>query len=338
VGREDEGGMATAERRYRALLEHMSEGFVVCEAVRAPNGRLVDYWIRDANPIYIRRAPREVAVTGRRQREMRPATPDAWFDACGRAIDGHPVRFEFRDPLNERWYEVHMMRLSDEEFGQLFVDITDRKRAEQRQAELFDELNHRVKNNLTVVSAILALQARSAPGPVREHLESARDRVAAIAGLHTALYQQSSARDVDLCAYLRDLTSRLSAALCDPALVTLETHCDAVTLPVKEAVNVGLIVNELVTNAAKHAFAPAAHGRIRVDLRRRGARVFLTVSDDGRGLPPEAIEASEGLGMRFVRALTQDLGGELAWVGGHGTTARVEFPADRDGAMGAGAA
>jgi len=322
--------MAIAERRYEALLEHMSEGFVVCEAVRAPDGRLADYWIRDANPIYIRRAPREVAIVGRRQRDMRPATPDAWFDACGRAIAGQPVRFEFRDPLNQRWYEVHMMRLSDQEFGQLFVDITDRKQAEQRQAELFDELNHRVKNNLSVVSAILALQARSAPGPVREHLESACDRVAAIAGLHTALYKQSSARDVELCGYLQDLASRLSAALCDPALVTLETHCDAVTLPVAEAVNVGLIVNELVTNAAKHAFAPGSRGHIRMELRRRGDRLSLTVSDDGRGAPPEAIDGAAGLGMRIVHALTQDLGGRLEWPVGPGTTACIEFPAARD--------
>jgi two-component sensor histidine kinase len=327
VGRGADDRAGNAERRYQALLEHMSEGFVVCEAVRGPDGRLVDYWIRDANPIFIKRAPPQVAIVGRRQREMRPSTSQAWFDACGRAIAGKPVRFEFIDPLNQHWYEVHMMRLSDEEFGQLFVDVTDRKRAEQRQVELFDELNHRVKNNLAVVSAILALQARTAPESVREHLESARDRVEAIAALHTALYRQSSTRDVDLCGYLQELVDRLSAALCDPAYVTITADCDDVALPVSEAVNVGLIVNELVTNAAKHAFPPPAHGAIRVELRRRGERLELTVSDDGRGFSPDAVMQGTGLGMRIVTALTQDLGGHLGWLEGAGTTARIDFPA-----------
>lgn len=325
--RANDDDVASAERRYRALLEHMSEGFVVCEAVRDEDGRLVDYLILDANPIYIKRAPGSSDVVGHRQLELRPTTPPLWFEACDQALAGHPVRFEFLDPLNERWYEVHMIRLSDTEFGQLFVDVSDRKRAEQRQAELFDELNHRVKNNLSVISAILALQARAATCDVRDQLERARDRVAAIADLHTALYRQESARDVSVCEYLQDLAERLTRALDDHGRLQIESECDDVKLPVADAVSVGLIVNELVTNAAKHAFGPEARGRVRVELREAGGWIRLTVCDDGCGAPSNALSARAGLGSRIVQALASDLGGAVRRLDGPGTAIEIAFPA-----------
>lgn len=325
-GPEDPGQVATAQRRYRALLDHMSEGFVVCEAIRDATGRLVDYRLLEANPIYLERAPPEAAIVGRRQLELRPATPPQWFEACDVALRGRPVRFEFRDPLNERWYEVHMMRLSDHEIGQLFVDMTSRKRAEERQAQLFEELNHRVKNNLSVVSAILALQARSSPEAVCEQLERARDRIAAIADLHAALYTQESTHDVALCAYIQDIADRLAIALGEQGALRIETHCDDVSLPVSHAVSVGLIVNELVTNAAKHAFAPGGRGWIRIDLRRADDRISLTVSDNGRGAGATAFGAGAGLGTRIVQALASDLQGEVHRLDGPGTVIRVAFP------------
>lgn len=325
----DDIGTGIAERRYRALLEHMSEGFVVCEAVRDAAGRLVDYWIREANPIYLKRAPPSIATVDRRQLELRPTTPPEWFAACDRALAGEPVRVEFQDSLNNRWYEAHMMRLSDSEFGQLFIDVSDRKRAEQRQAELFDELNHRVKNNLFVVSAILGLQARSAEDAVREQLERARDRVAAIADLHTALYQQNSTRDVGLCDYLQDLVDRLARALGDHGKLRIEAHCDNVKLPVAEAVRVGLIVNELVTNAAKHAFGPREDGVVRVELRGADGRLRLTVSDNGAGKPWD-MSTQAGLGTRIVQALADDLGGSVRRLARSGTAIEVQFPEPRE--------
>jgi two-component sensor histidine kinase len=325
--RANDDEVASAERRYRALLEHMSEGFVVCDAVRDGGGRLVDYWILDANPIYLERVPGGGAVVGRRQLEQRPATPPEWFEVCDRALAGQPVRFEFCDPLNGRWYEAHMMRLSDTEFGQLFVDVSDRKRAEQRQAELFDELNHRVKNNLSVISAILALQARAAPCDVRDQLERARDRIAAIADLHTALYQQESARDVGVCQYLQDLVERLTRALDGHGRFRIESECDDVKLPVADAVSVGLIVNELVTNAAKYAFGPEAEGRVRVELREAEGWIRLTVCDDGCGAPPNAFSTRAGLGSRIVQALASGLGGAVRRIDRPGTSIEIAFPA-----------
>ncbi|HSV02035.1 MAG TPA: sensor histidine kinase [Phenylobacterium sp.] len=315
------------EGRYEALFNNMSEGFVLCEAVRDEAGRLVDYIVRDANPAFRRRAPGGAAMIGRRQTEIRPGVSAAWFAACARALAGEAVRFEFRDRLSGRWYDVHMSRISDVEFGQFFVDVSERKAAERRQAELFEELNHRVKNNLAVVSSILELQARASSDEVRAHLSKAVDRIRSIADLHAALYQQKSSEDVALCPYLEDLGRRLAASLFEDDQARISVRCEAIRLPVKEAVSLGLIVNELVTNAAKHALAGRAEGHVEVTASRAGGDIRLVVSDDGPGIAPEQTELGAGLGLRAVRSLAEGLGGRVRVLDGPGGRIEVSAPA-----------
>jgi len=319
--------------RYRALFENMSEGFVVCEAIRGDDGRLIDYWVRAANPIFLARAPAGEAMINRRQLEVRPDTSKAWLEACERALAGAPVRFEFRDPMNHRWYEVHMATLSQTEFGQFFVDVTERKIAEQRQVQLFHELNHRVKNNLSIASSILELQARTSPADVRDHLRKAVDRLHSIADLHTALYQQESTETADLRPYLQDLCERLSRALFEDGGVKLIAECQPVDVLVEQAVSLGLIVNELVTNAAKHAFPNGGRGEIRVSLSNFDDTLHLRVSDTGRGLPPLDKAPRDGaLGLRLVRSLADGLGGDLQVEAGRGAAFHLRFPRRLPGA------
>lgn len=317
----------SVERRYQALFDNMSEGFVLCEAVHDGDGRLVDYWVRAANPIFLERAPSGDRMLDRRQREIRPSTGDRWFELCDRAVKGKPVRFEFQDSQTARWYEVHMNRLSDREFAQFYVDITERKRIEARQAELFAELNHRVKNNLAVVSAILEIQARSSPPAVREHLAKAVDRIRAIADLHSTLYQQNSTDQVELCGYLHALGERLAQSLFEDGRVSIAVRCDPVTLSVGDSVSLGLIVNELVTNAAKHAFPDGAGGEIEVALTDDGDQLRLTVTDTGPGLPNGALTRAAGLGLRLVRSLAQGLRGKARALDGSGAAIEVAWPA-----------
>jgi hypothetical protein len=164
-------------RRYRAVFESMYEGFAVCEAVYDEAGRMTDYVITDANPVYLKRAPGGDAGVGRRLSQLPLPVDQGWLAICASAHQGREVRFEFQDPRSDRWYEVHMMRLSEREFGQLFIDVSDRRAAATRQKELFAELNHRVKNNLAIVSALLELQARSAQPEAAESLRAAGDRI-----------------------------------------------------------------------------------------------------------------------------------------------------------------
>lgn len=317
--REDPG------QRYRTLFETMSEGFVICEVIRDESGRLVDYWVRDANPAFLRRAPSAASLIGRRFLEARPNTHPRWFTACHVALTrGEPVRFEFWDDQALRWYDVHMTRLSEDEVGQFYIDITERKKAERYQAELFDELNHRVKNNLTIVSGVLTMQARASGDPqVREQLLKAVDRIQSIADLHASLYRSSGKDEVEAQSYLAELCGRLSRTLLEGRDVRLDLHAEQAAMPLDEAVQLGIIVNELVTNAAKHAYQEDAKGVIWVRLSRADGALRLRVSDLGRGLSPDA---TSGLGMRLVRSLVERAGGEVKIEGERGTTVEVRLP------------
>lgn len=313
-------GGSGIEDRYRAVFDNMSEGFVVCEAILGPDGRLVDYWIREANPVFCNRVPGAEAVIGRRQLEARPGTDPRWIAACGLALQGKPVRFEFWDEDGGRWYDVHMMRLSDTQFGQFFIDVTARHRAAERQAQLFLDLNHRVKNNLAITASLLALQARSAGPEVADALSKAVDRISSISELHTMLYQQGAHDSIRLQPYLSGLVERLAASLVDGDRVKIEIECDQAEATAEQAVSFGLIVNELVTNAVKHAFPEGRQGRVRVAAGSGLSGLFLEVSDDGCGMTGSP---DKGLGLRLVSSLAGDLG-EITWTtGSSGTTVEL---------------
>jgi hypothetical protein len=236
----DPGGLA---RRYRAVFESMYEGFAICEAIYDDSGRLVDYVISEANPVYLKRAPGGEGGVGRRLSELPLPLDSDWLAACARALKGGEVRFEFKDPRSSRWYEVHMMRLSEREFGQLYIDVTERHAAADRQKELWIELNHRVKNNLAIVSAVLELQARGAHVEAALPLRAAVDRIRSIAELHTVLYQQGAADALDLAVYLETLTARLRESLLPSSSHSLDCVLERCPVSTHDAVSLGLIVN-----------------------------------------------------------------------------------------------
>jgi len=193
--------------------------------------------------------------------------------------------------------------------AQFFFDITERKAAEVRQAELFDELNHRVKNNLAMIAGLLDLQAKDAPTAARGELAKAAERVRSISDVHAALAGDAGAGSVDFAAYLEDLIARLDRSLGLREGVRLALRTEPASLPAEAVVPLGMAVNELVTNAVKYAYPSPAEGPIEVALEREGDDLLLSVRDEGVGLP--AGGGRNGLGMRLVRSLAGQAGGEL---------------------------
>jgi two-component sensor histidine kinase len=306
-GRSSRARLASRELRYRALFEGVSDGFALVEAVRGPDGRLEDYVVLEANPALHRILQRDEPLVGSRQTEILPKAPPGWMQACETAFQGRALRFEYHSIGGRRWFDIHLSRVGTDQVAQLIVDITDRKQAEARQAEMFDELNHRVKNNLAVVSAMLAMQARASPSPeVRDHLTRAVDRIKTIADVHASLYRSGRRDEVEFAAYLHDLCARLGESVLDKARVGLQLHAEPAVLPLDKAVALGVVVNELVTNAAKHAYPSPARGIIVVNLVWDGEELKLTVGDNGPGFSAEPPRS--GLGMRLVRSLVQQMG------------------------------
>ena len=212
------------------------------------------------------------------------------------------------------------------------VDVTARREEKRKLAEalaanetLLREVHHRVKNNLQVVSSLLRLQLRKlAPGTARDALQDCEGRVQSIAAFYERLHCEQG-EGVDALTYLRDVArSALDAGAregvtCEVSGGTFAVHADA-------AVPCGLIVNELLTNALKHAFPGGRAGRVWVRTAVEGVRVRVEVSDDGVGLGPEAL-ARSSLGLRLVASLANQLGGRLETVAADvGATFRVEFP------------
>jgi two-component sensor histidine kinase len=196
---------------------------------------------------------------------------------------------------------------------------------------LLQEIDHRMKNNFAIVTSILDIQRRRSDGDAAEALGAALNRVESIARAHRHLYRGAGQGDaVQMRGYLGDLCSALSDALLLRGGISLVCSSDDVEVPRDRAVSIGLVVNELVTNAAKHAFGGRAGGTITVGFRQRPGGCTLIVSDDGVGMPAAAAPTGidHGLGSRLIPAFARQAGGTLATESGlDGTTVTMDLPA-----------
>ncbi|KAA0119932.1 GAF domain-containing protein [Methylobacterium sp. P1-11] len=235
-------------------------------------------------------------------------------------------------------------------FANLLGGAIERQRTETllraalaRQDLLAREMSHRVKNSLAIVASLLALQARAAEDPaVQTALADARSRVEAIAGVHDQLWRQGDKDgdkaegdgegvpgELDLAPFLEKLVANLASGVPGQRLAC--TACPQ-RISADRAIPIGLLVNELVTNALKYAYPPETHpagGEIRVRAERRPEGLVVEVTDDGIGLPAgfEIGRASKSLGMRVVGSLTRQLGGSLTIPAREtGTCFRLEVP------------
>ena len=323
--RRTQDDIQTRNLSFDTLFSTISEGFAICEAIRDADGRLVDYQVEEMNPAL----RRMLGVGEQRTGRLSDAPGDFthWLAACDKVLTtGEPAVIERPQGVAGRWHEVRISRLTGTKMAQLFIDITARKTQQARQAELFDELNHRVKNNLAIVSGVLSTQARGAQPLVAEELLKAVGRVHSISDLHASLYKTHQTTEVELGVYLRELCDSLSRSLIADGRIQLNVEAPVFRVHVDHAVPVGLIVSELVTNAVKYAYPGGETGEIRVRLERQGSGAALFISDDGAGLPDGQAGAASGLGMRLVRSMISQLGGEMTVHSGPGARFEITLP------------
>ncbi len=215
-------------------------------------------------------------------------------------------------------------------------DISERKAAEEqikaslREKEvLLREIHHRVKNNLQVISSLLHLQSKSVDGAEAQQLFSeSQNRIRSMALIHERLYQSDDLAQVDFAAYLDRLTEHLLHSYnARPNDITLDLQAETSALSVDQAIPCGLIVNELVTNALKHAFPDGDGGTITVTFTRTGDGARLSVADTGPDPPSEAdLRESDSLGFKLVRGLVQQLNGTMEVSSDPGLRLSIHFP------------
>jgi two-component sensor histidine kinase len=215
------------------------------------------------------------------------------------------------------------------------MDERQRMEAELRAAlhdkeMLLREIHHRVKNNLQVVLSLLDLQADVAEDPrVRTAFEESQDRIQAMALIHESLYQSDGLSPIDAAAYLRSLSQRLFDASRAPKnTLTLTLETQPVMLPPQTAMPCGLLLNELLSNALKHAFPGGRAGTIHIALQQEPpGQCILTVQDTGVGFPEGLdVHHANSLGLQLVGLLTEQLGGTVALRRDGGTIFMITFP------------
>ncbi len=212
----------------------------------------------------------------------------------------------------------------------LFRNFNQKKKANEEKEVLLKEIHHRVKNNLQVISSILNLQSNYLSDPhIKVALNESQGRVKSMALIHQMLYQQEKFNQINIGDYLFDLCKTISSTHCIVnKKVMLKKQFDPIWFDIDTAVPLGLIANELITNAYKYAFSKQSEGTITLEVRKISTNnYFLKVSDDGIGLPESFTSShkSRTLGLDMVKILSKQLKGELIIESNEGTTFTCNF-------------
>ncbi|HOT47269.1 MAG TPA: histidine kinase dimerization/phosphoacceptor domain -containing protein [Spirochaetota bacterium] len=264
---------------------------------------------------------------------------NAAFDANKRG-DSSEFDLSIEKTAGTRWYSVRVSpnRINDAYGGSIAVvrDITERKMAEQQaQLDLMEkdillkEIHHRVKNNLNVITSLLNLQSDQI-GDREQAIEAfreSRNRIFSMALVHEKLYQTKSFSQVNFKEYIEDMTGELIHAYALGEHVSIAFDVEEIMLDINVAIPCGLILNELVSNALKHAFTENTPGRIAISLKSAGGGALeLEVSDSGKGLPEGfAIVSAKSLGLQLVNLLSKQIGGALTVESARGAIFKIRF-------------
>ncbi len=208
-------------------------------------------------------------------------------------------------------------------------DVTERKQRELDALSLTNEISHRIKNNLQVIVGLIAYEAKWTAAPCVQGYKTMQARIGAIAQLYDLISQSSRGRTVAVDAYLREIAKAMSASLLgNMSGIKIEVEGEPVEIDPERAVPFGLLVNELTTNAIKHAF-PHGSGNIKLCVEKVGDQIELVVSDDGVGMKEkDSVKSPEKRGSDYVAIFVRQLGGTIvpSQPQATGTTVRIQLP------------
>ena len=242
-------------------------------------------------------------------------------------VNGITLYLENRKvPIFKNNRVVQVMTILRDRSKEREVEELKQRNAEQK-GTMLREIHHRVKNNLTIVISLLDLQLRNNTNP--ELMRIIRDiemRIRSMALIHEHLYRSENIDLIPLASYIHSLATIISSAFSGHR-ITLVTALDHAEVSIETALPIGLITNELLTNAYKYAFPGSRNGEIEIHLQQDADEMFtLTVSDNGVGLPDSfTLDSENSLGMFIVRLLVEQLGGALEIDRKQGTSFIIRF-------------
>ncbi len=234
-----------------------------------------------------------------------------------------------KDVLQAQQAEIHH---KNEHLSQLLGEkdslLEEQQRLLQEKDRLLKEIHHRVKNNLQVVMSLLSSQADSLQDKAAlSAIQESQHRVQAIALIHQKLYQAEGVARIPMQDYIEEVVAYLHESYCLDHMVRFQVEVEPIELDVTQAVPLGLIINEVITNAFKYAFPEGRPGTVWMSLRRPAESTCqLTIADDGVGLPPNYDPSqSRSLGMTLLHGFSGQLGGELTITSQQGLSISLVF-------------
>ena len=213
-------------------------------------------------------------------------------------------------------------------------DISDRQRIEQIEASLaakevlLQEVHHRVKNNLQIISSLLSIQSKQIQDPATLGIfKESQNRVMSMALVHEKLYQSDDLAKVDFADYIQSLSAALFRSYnLKLKTIALKLKLSPVFLNVDTAIPCGLILNELVSNSLKHGFPNNTPGEILIQLDANADQSFsLIVQDNGVGFPQTVAETNQSIGLQLISGLTKQLHGAIERISDRGTLCKITF-------------
>ncbi|MGN2243749.1 PAS domain-containing protein [Frateuria sp. GZRR33] len=319
-----ERALRESERRYRTLFDALDEGFCLLEKVDAAAGQPSDYRYLVTNPAFAT----HTGIGGVVGRTMRDVFPDAaafWYDTFDSVIgSGEAFRFEHGMVNRGRVFDVYACRLdegSHQRVAVLFHDITERKRHEQHQRLLLNELNHRVKNTLVTVQSMAMQSFRPGIDPELARIQF-EGRLMALSRAHDILTRESWGR-----APLAEIVREAIAPYRDQHHDRLHAEGPPVWLPPRHALAFAMVLHELGTNAVKYGALSNQDGRIDIQWQANGT-LRLTWTESGG--PPVEPPGGRGFGSRLIeRGLRHEIGGRVTLdFAPAGVVCTIEVPLD----------
>lgn len=204
------------------------------------------------------------------------------------------------------------------------------KKALEGKEVLLKELQHRVKNSLSIINAMIGMELNSQTFPSTQViLKDLRSRINSLAKLYDLLYQSQEIAQIQLKEYIENLCrSTIDVYTSERGLIDLNFDLDEISIDISKAIHLGLILNELLINSLKFAFTQGQKGNIKIFLKKIDPIITLIVSDNGKGLPEGMtnLENHHGLGLEIISLITSHLGGNIKYNYSNGSEFRIEIP------------
>ncbi len=329
--------LRASEEQFHSLWENMTEGAALHRVSYLANGQADDYVIMETNPAFeTQLGLSRQNVIGKTSREAYGVSNPPYLDIYAAvAATSKPTVFETYFAAMDKHFSISVYCPSKGLFATIFVDISARKKADEKTRNLLSEkelllkeVHHRVKNNLATISSLLSLQAYAAKDAVTvDALQDAGSRVQSMMVLYNRMYQTESFNYMPICDYLPSLVEAIMAGFPQRSAVTIEQDFDTSVVDMKKMQSIGIITNELLTNIMKYAFRDRPTGVISLAAHTIGDKVHVVVQDNGVGLP-DSVNAgtTTGFGLMLVGRLIEQMAGTLRIERQNGTSFVMEFP------------